>query len=435
MTQRKTRILILIIVGLIAIKGLLLFAVLPLFHHAVTEVYKADVFPDGYDLIAQNLLEGHGYRMYADTSETLFRTPGFVMVLAGIFAIAGKSLPAVKAFNMLLSLLTGWLLFKFASRVMGSWLAALIASAIFLLYPGTLIVESRGGPETTFTFSIVLFMLLFYRALDTLRYRDFALAGAVLGFGLLVKSTLTLALPILFLFSVVRQRERASLWRLTSLFAISALAASLVLSPWVIRNYNLTGEFIPTSTLGGLVAFQGQYVAEHHSTGKQHWELLNEAAQEQERIARDMGFRRKLTFFPQFYSAADEVRYYRALGDEAKAKYEKSPSLLLQVGTYNLWAFWFQGKTTKATTLNMVLTIPFLILSTIGAYVAMRRRFCVGPLLLVVTAFVAVHLPLIAVARFYIPLVPLLAVPAALPIASGLLRWWPSIESSDIKSI
>jgi 4-amino-4-deoxy-L-arabinose transferase-like glycosyltransferase len=371
--------------------------------------------------------------MYADTSETLFRTPGFVIILVGIFAIAGKSLAAVKAFNMFMSLLTGWLLFKFASRITGSRFAALIACAIFLLYPATVIVESRGGPEATFTFSIVLFMLLFYRALDTLRYRDFALAGAAFGFSLLIKSTLALALPILFLFSVVRQRERASLWRLTSLFAMSALAASLVLSPWVIRNYNLTGECIPTSTLGGLAAFQGLYVVEHRSTGKQHWELLNEAAEEQARIARDMGFRSQTTFFPQFYSAADEVRYYRALGDKAKAKYEKSPSLLLQVGAYNLWAFWFQGKTNKATTLNMVLTIPFLILSTIGAYVAVRRRFCVGPLLLVVTTFVAVHLPLIAVARFYIPLVPLLAVPAALPIALALLHWRPSIESPDIK--
>jgi 4-amino-4-deoxy-L-arabinose transferase-like glycosyltransferase len=433
MTHRKTRVLIVIIVGFIVIKGLLLFAVLPLFHHGVAEVYKADDFPDGYDFIAQNLLEGHGYRMYPNTSETLLRAPGFVIILAGIFAIAGKSLPAVKAFNMLMSLLTGWLLFRLASRVTGSWLAAMIASAIFLLYPGTVIVESRGGLEATFTFSIVLFMLLFYRALDTLRYRDFALVGAVFGFSLLIKSTLALALPILFLFSVVRRRERASLWRLTSLFATSALAASLVLSPWVIRNYNLTGEFIPTSTLGGLAAFQGLYVVEHPSSGKQHGELLNEAAEEQVRIARDMGFRSLPDFFPQFYSAADEVRYYRALGDSAKAKYEDSPSLLLKVGIHNLWAFWFQGKTSKATTMNMVLTIPFLILSAAGACVARRRRFCVGPLLLVVTVFVAVHLPLIAVARFYIPLVPLLAVPAALPIALALSRWRPSLESPHIE--
>jgi len=433
MRQREKQILIFIISGLVLLKGLLLFAILPAFKDSYPNTYNADVIMDGYDLIAQNLLEGRGYRMYPDTSETLIRTPGFVVILAGIFAIAGKSLTAVKAFNLLLSLATGWLLYKIASRLTGSRLTALIASVIFLLYPGTVIAESRGGIEAVFTFSIALFMLLFYRSLDTLRYRDFALAGAALGFGLLIKSTIAPALPVLFLYSVIRQRFRTSFWRLACLFATSALIAFLVLSPWVIRNYKLTGKFIPTMTQGGLAVFQGLYVVEHRSAGKQHHELLSAATKEQARIADAMGLRVQHGFYPQFYSATDEVRYYRALSEKAMAEYRKSPALLLRVGFYNLWAFWFQGKTNKATALNMALTFPFLFLVTIGMYAAIRRKLCVGPLMLVVGAFVAAHLPIIAVARFYIPLVPLLAVPAALPIALALLRWRPSLGDFERK--
>jgi len=428
MRQREKQIFIFIIFGLVALKGLLLFAIIPSFQHSSPELYNASQFMDGYELIAQNLLEGRGYRMYPDTSETLIRTPGFVVILAGIFAIAGKSLMAVKAVNLLFSLATGWLLYKLASKLTGSWLIALIASVIYLLYPGTVIAESRGGSESVFTFSIVLFMSLFYRALDTLRYRDFALAGAALGFGLLVKSAIALALPVLFLYSVVRKRSRASLWRLACLFSTKALVAFLVLSPWVIRNYKLTGKFIPTMTQGGLAAFQGLYVVEHRSSGMQHHELLSAAAAEQERIADAMGVRVQHGFYPQFYSAIDEVRYYRALGKKAIAEYRRSPVLLLRVVLYNLWGFWFQGKTNKATVLNMALTIPFLFLVTIGMFAAMRRKLYVGPLILVVGAFVAAHLPIIAVARFYIPLVPLLAVPASLPISLALSRWRPSIR-------
>jgi hypothetical protein len=176
-------------------------------------------------------------------------------------------------------------------------------------------------------------------------------------------------------------------------------------------------------TVGGLSAFQGLYVVQHHSSGKQHYELLDEAAAEQARIADDMGLRVKHDFFPQFYSAKDELRFYRALGDKAKAEYWRSPLLLVRAGLYNLWSFWFQGKTNRATILNMILTIPFLILVTIGSLAAFRRELSIGLLLIFVAAFVAAHLPVIAVARYYIPLVPLLAIPAALPVASVIMHW------------
>jgi 4-amino-4-deoxy-L-arabinose transferase-like glycosyltransferase len=431
MRGREKHILVLVFSGLVVLKGLLLFAILPVFQHSNPGLYNADLFPDNYDRIALNLLEGNGYRVYPDTSETLIRTPGFVVMLAGIFAIAGKSLPAVKVFNLLLSLVTGWMLYTLAFRLTGSRLTSLTACLLFLLHPGMVIAESRGGVEVFFTFSIVLFLWLFYRALETLRYRDFTLAGAALGFGLLIKSTIALVLPALFLYSLARQASRASLWKLAGLYAASAMTAFLILSPWVIRNYKLTGKFIPTMTIGGLAAFQGLYVVEHRSEEKQQYELFSDAATEQARIADAMGLPVRHGFFPQFYSATDEVRYYKALGDKVKAKYQESPSLLVRVVFHNLWGFWFQGRTTLATALNMVLTIPFLFLFVIGTFAAVRRKHRVGPLLLLVGSFVAAHLHIIALARYYIPLVPLMAVPAALPIALVLLRWRPSLECFD----
>ena len=148
-----------------------------------------------------------------------------------------------------------------------------------------------------------------------------------------------------------------------------------------------------------------------------------------------MGLRVQYDFFPQFYSATDEVCYYRALGEKTKAKYLKSPSLLLRVGVYNLWGFWFRGKTNQATKMNMAFTIPFLFLIVIGTYATMQRKICIWPLLLVVGAFIASHLFFIGVARYYIPLIPLLAVPAAFPIALVLLRWRPSLEGINATTV
>ena len=65
----------------IAIKGLVLFAGIPAFQALHPEEYQADLFPDRYDLIASNLIEGNGYRFFPDTAETTIRTPGFVLAL------------------------------------------------------------------------------------------------------------------------------------------------------------------------------------------------------------------------------------------------------------------------------------------------------------------------------------------------------------------
>ena len=80
---------------LLILKALIAFALIPALTQVLGENYKSNLFPDDYNLIADNLINGHGYRVYADTSETMLRSPGFVLVLAGIFALWGQTLLTV----------------------------------------------------------------------------------------------------------------------------------------------------------------------------------------------------------------------------------------------------------------------------------------------------------------------------------------------------
>ena len=90
----------------IALKAILLFGVLPLFLETFTDAYHADLFPDDYDVIAWNLVSGDGYRLSPDTAPTIERAPGWVLVLAAVFACFGKSLLAVQILNLAFSLAT-----------------------------------------------------------------------------------------------------------------------------------------------------------------------------------------------------------------------------------------------------------------------------------------------------------------------------------------
>ena len=121
--QKSTLFLAGAIVGAVALKAFLLFVVIPYLQHVSPTTYQAEKFPDWYDRIAMNLMEGNGYRFYPDTTETMLRTPGWVIVLAGIFSVFGHSLVATKAFNLIFSFATACLVFILGKRVTNSKVA------------------------------------------------------------------------------------------------------------------------------------------------------------------------------------------------------------------------------------------------------------------------------------------------------------------------
>jgi 4-amino-4-deoxy-L-arabinose transferase-like glycosyltransferase len=296
------------------------------------------------------------------------------------------------------------------------------AAAIFLLYPATILAESRGGLESVFTACAIFLLIAVYRALDSYRYRDFLIVGALFGLCLLIKSTLAFALPLLFLWLLVAKVPRPGLTKLVALFAAASAVATLALSPWIIRNYSVSGKFIPTITGGGTAAFQGLWVVKHGGSGKPHMELLNEAIEEEDRIAREMGFSFKPGFFPQFYSVDDEIRFYDELGRRTRAELMASPQLALKFVGYNAIGFWIQGRTPRATVFNAILVIPFVAVCVIGLVIAVRRRFPVAPTILLIAAYFAPHVPILGVARYHTPIVPFLAIFAAVALVNMFSR-------------
>jgi hypothetical protein len=145
-------------------------------------------------------------------------------------------------------------------------------------------------------------------------------------------------------------------------------------------------------------------------------EIIDAAAQEQDVIARERGRPYRAEFFPQFFDVQDEIDYYAELGRRAREAMLESPALAGRLVLHNSWAFWIQGRTARATLLNAILTLPFLLLVVIGAWLALRADRAVGLLLAGIVAFVIPHLTIIALARYHIPLIPLLAVLASYPL-------------------
>ena len=217
--------------------------------------YSIGGFTDRYDNIARNLVAGNGYRLYPDTSETLLRTPGYVLVLTAIFYVFGDSLTAAQVVNILFGIATAYIIAHIAAKwamlpAMGSirentveW-APLAPAILFLYHPGIIFSETRGGSESLFILLLTTFVYFLYSCVHTNRIREFILAGIILGLAMLVRSTPALIPVVFFPYLLSKARFGGKTWRsLTMNFAIMGLTAFTDLAP--VSYTNLT---LPTIT-------------------------------------------------------------------------------------------------------------------------------------------------------------------------------------------
>lgn len=406
--------------SLAVINAIILFVALPLLHSRFPLLYSADGYADGYNQIAANLAAGNGYRFYPDTARTLMREPGYPMLLAGLFIVFHKSFAAVQMANLLF-LFGGTLLLAGIARKITNNKFVIVGSALlFLFHPGTIIAESRGGIETVFTFALLLFAFTLYRALRSNDWRAYLLSGAVLGLTCLIRSV-PIAFPAALLgYLLVFERHRS---RMTTIFRniiVMIVAMFVVLSPWIARNYLLTKKFIPTASVLGVAAQTGLFLATHQSPFGQRV-VTSEAGLERDNLAQQLGYHFKGGFYQYFYSSIDEVTFSNYLFKRVVHTYEKSPLLFARVVGENLFYFWCWGKKWKSTALNAILQLPLLALAIVGFALSVRKGQlkAVGPLALLIMYIEAVSLPILAQARYSVPLIPFVSVFVCITLATA----------------
>ncbi|MFL6646499.1 MAG: glycosyltransferase family 39 protein [Sulfurifustaceae bacterium] len=400
------------------IEAIALFVVLPRISDAVMTHYGIG-FADDYDRLAYNLASGNGYRFAPDLAETLMREPGYPLFLAGVFELFGYSLAAARVANFLLAIGIALLMIPLARRVDARPAVASVAAIVFLLHPGVIVAEARGGVELLFMFAVVLFVLALYRAVENGRIVDYLIAGALLGVVVLIRSTPILFPALLFVYLLAAshgavERRRAGVNAILLVFAMVA-----VMSPWIGRNFRLTGEFVPTSSMLGVSVQSGQYICEHLDFARGFQEIDKDGAvPARSARARSLGYAFKDDYYQYFYRTGDEMTFNKVLLRDSMERYRDHPGIVAKCLSANLFNFWFAGKSWTVTLVNMLVQLPLLLLAAAGTWILIRSRRGGG--LIIVGLFMGylyvVHLPILAQARYSIPLVPFLAIPAGVAL-------------------
>jgi len=396
---------------------------------ASTPTYSV-TFGDLYDQIARNLDQGNGYRVESAMGNTMLREPGYPLLLAAVFKLGGYGLEQARVVCVLLAFGAALILLRLTRKITGDATTALVAALLFLLYPGTLVAEARAGIEIPSIFTVLLFFIALYSAVEKASLWRYLTAGLLLGVAVLVRSEVLLfPLPLLvyFLFGTRSWVERR---KAVERIAVLGFAAVAVMSPWMIRNYLLVHKFVPTATVAGVAAQEGLYTCENAAQGDPFWVAQMKAGFEREELATQLGRPFTGPYYQLFYSPQDEVAFNRALLNHVSTEYRSHPALLATCAAKNLFFnFWFLGKTGKTVLLNMIAQVPLLALSITGVVVLWKRGLLrnAGIILLYILYIPALHAPIIAHARHSTLIVPFLAMLAAV----SLVSFWQTLRTNS----
>lgn len=189
-----------------------------------------------YDSAAKSILAGNGFGPslhYYDRYEHYCLEPVYPLALAGVYALFGQSYLAIRIFQVLLSLLQIYFIYRITLIMRPS--AAFFALSLAAVYPFFIYIS--GLIYGTQLFALLLTLTIFFFCLYSQTFRLKWLTFGAIALGLSI-ATIPVIAPAVLLFALwvalinkgkVTQRAAHVVWL--------GIMVALILAPWTIRNW------------------------------------------------------------------------------------------------------------------------------------------------------------------------------------------------------
>lgn len=254
--ERKSLLVIILVAWLFRLSILI-----PVLYHPERSLHNDTA---SYLAIAQNLSSGHGYSHCQELPywPNVMRTPVYPFFLAGLLIIFDGNLGLIVLAQIFLDLLITGMIYSIGIKFF-NYKTALFAS---LLYASSMVSVGMTGfliTETLFTFLITVLLALLLKYRRYKERRQVMLIAVVWVLCTLCRPIALFALPMVALFvMILEQDEIVKQVKTVGLYLCLSL---LLLSPWLYRNYQITGYLTISSIVdfglltynaANLIAFQ-----------------------------------------------------------------------------------------------------------------------------------------------------------------------------------
>ncbi|MDB5227610.1 MAG: hypothetical protein JWN78_1803 [Bacteroidota bacterium] len=237
-------------------------------------VVTNDVFI--YDAIGYNILAkciAFNFSFCADT----FRTPVYPAFVALFYWLFGVKVWVVLLAQILLNVISGYLLFKISERLFFNKNIGYIALILFALDPQQIIFTTYLYTDTLFVLFFLWSMYLFIKAIQEGKSRLFFYSGILFGLTILTRP-IAIYFPVLLFVYIIVQRNFSLKMKLRNAVLFTA-CAYLMLVPWMYRNYKSYDHFALSSINGYNLLFYNAAYTEVNKSHKTYDQVCNEFVQ------------------------------------------------------------------------------------------------------------------------------------------------------------
>ena len=212
---------------------------------------------DSYEYlsVANNILNNGAYSVsqinskdfpqFLGESPTRMRQPLYPVFLALLFFFFGNSIISVQLVQLILSILTLFLIIDIGKRIFGSDYSQ-INNIILSLYFPLWMLSANILTETVFILLTIISFRYYIISKEKKQSKFILLSGILLGLSFLTRP---IALIIFFIIGIIHLYPSKKVnYKYFSIFVIGFM---LVIIPWTLRNYFVMDEFTPLSSDGG----------------------------------------------------------------------------------------------------------------------------------------------------------------------------------------
>lgn len=370
---------------------------------------------ESYWELARRLASGEPYQF--GECGTMFRTPGYPLVLAPLFLVLSH--PPILAARIL-----GCVLGACAVVIIAKWAQSLfgertgrIAGVIAAVHPELVMASVLVLSEAAFLPVWCLHLLWLGRALQgagddseadgKLHLVWAGLAGITAGLATLIRPSALLWLVFAAVVGVIFRRPT---WKSFSVWAVALVATCLVMLPWWIRNWTICGQFVSTTTQVGASLYDG---LNPQATGGSDMQIVADKLAEWEPGLRPLP------------PIQHELELDRRFKKEARAWARAHPWRVGELVVIKFRRFWNPVPNDAGLRIfpvswivagGLLLTLVFAGVGTVVARekaVPRERRSAIALCWLPALYFTLLHVVFVASIRYRVPAIPGLVVLAA----------------------
>jgi 4-amino-4-deoxy-L-arabinose transferase-like glycosyltransferase len=203
-----------------------------------------------YFRTASELAAGYGYVYDLENRKPLAAWPiGYPFFLSLLFRVTGPSEQAAILVNLVLSVLCVALTYSLTLEIFKNQLVAAISASVLATLPGLVVYSSLICTDLLFMCLVTACFRVVVHISEELTLRNAIIAGILNGLSALVRPTGLVLLPI---WAVIRWLALHRKYPPYRWILVSTLATAAVVFPWTLRNYRHFGEFIAVSSNGGI---------------------------------------------------------------------------------------------------------------------------------------------------------------------------------------